>query len=79
MGTYRCIRCTGSGEFADKDEAIRRLDHALGIYKGRPCAGGKDAPIQEVTDVVNPPPKAEPQAKAEKPTEKPTKSKASEK
>lgn len=73
MGTYRCIRCTGQGEFADKDEAIRRLDHALGIYKGRPCAGGKDAPIQELS------PKVTIAEKTDKPTEKPTKSKASEK
>ncbi len=71
MGTYRCIRCTGEVEAKDKDEAIRRLDHSLGMSKGRPCAGGKNAPIAEVSPKVT---IAEPKA-----AEKPKKSNASEK
>jgi len=76
MGTYRCIRCTGEIEAKDKEEAIRRLDHSLGLSKGRPCAGGKHAPIEELSSKVT---IAEPKAKAEKKAEKPKETKASEK
>lgn len=76
MGEYKCVRCTGHGEYKDREEAILLLDHSLGLSKGRPCRGGDTAPIIEVVPAAAPTPK--PQAKA-KATEKPKESKASEK
>jgi len=76
MGLYRCVRCTGSGEYKDKETAIKRLDHSLGLSKGRPCAGGKKAPIEEVVATTTPAPK---EVKAERKADKPRETKASEK
>jgi len=42
MTHYRCIRCGALGD--DKET----LDHAIGLSKGRPCAGGPDAPLEEI-------------------------------
>ena len=72
MGTFRCVRCTGHGEYKDKAEAIQLLDHSLGISKGRPCRGGDTAPIEEISPKIT---------IAEKPKaeEKPKKPKSSEK
>lgn len=77
MGEYKCVRCTGHGEYKDKADAILHLDHALGISKGRPCRGGDTAPIIEV--VATAAQKPAPAARAEKPKEKPKEPKASEK
>ena len=41
----KCIRCTATAEGETADEAALKLDHAVGSGKGRPCAGGKDAPV----------------------------------
>ena len=76
MGEYKCIRCTGHGEYENIEEARAKLDHSLGLSKGRPCRGGDTAPIQEVVAAVAQEPKP---AKAEKPKEKPKEPKASEK
>lgn len=48
MTEFQCLRCTGKIEASNLVEAIKNMDHALGLSKGRPCAGGKHAPIQEV-------------------------------
>jgi len=42
MTHYRCIRCGAEGE--DKT----RLNHGIGLIKGRPCEGGKNAPLEEI-------------------------------
>jgi len=77
MGEYKCVRCTGHGDFKDKADAILHLDHALGISKGRPCRGGDTAPIIEVVATAAAPKPAP--ARAEKPKEQPKeKPKASE-
>ena len=41
MTHYRCIRCGAEGE------DILKLNHAIGLAIGRPCAGGKNAPLEE--------------------------------
>ncbi len=43
MTHYRCVRC--GGESDDKE----RIDHSRGLKIGRPCAGGGDAPIEDLT------------------------------
>ena len=58
MAHYRCIRC--GGESDDKE----KIDHARGLVIGRPCAGGGDAPIEDLrpkkaTAKVEETPKAE--------------------
>jgi len=44
---YQCLKCTARVEAKDLDEAILSMDHAIGLSKGRPCAGGGNAPIHE--------------------------------
>jgi len=41
MTHYRCIRCGAEGDNKEK------LNHAIGLAIGRPCAGGKNAPLEE--------------------------------
>ena len=48
MTEFQCLKCTGRIEAKDLAEAKRKLDHAIGLSKGRPCAGGKNAPVQEM-------------------------------
>ncbi len=48
MTEFQCLKCTGRVEAKDIGEAKRKLDHAIGLSKGRPCAGGKNAPVQEM-------------------------------
>ncbi len=47
MTEFQCLKCTARTEAKDLAEAIKTMDHAIGLSKGRPCAGGKDAPIRE--------------------------------
>ncbi len=68
MAHYRCQQC-----FAEGDDPTG-LDHAHGLIIGRPCAGGKAAPVVEVGG------KPKPKAATAEPTEIPkTKSKKSKK
>lgn len=39
MGTITCPRCTATTEADSIDEGKDRLDHALGLSIGKPCAG----------------------------------------
>lgn len=48
MPEYQCLKCTARVEAKDLAEAILTMDHAIGISKGRPCAGGDNAPIHEI-------------------------------
>lgn len=45
MVKVRCQVCTGTGEADSMDEAKQKIDHAVGRSKGRPCAGGPNAPV----------------------------------
>ncbi|HKZ42772.1 MAG TPA: hypothetical protein VJ044_17545 [Candidatus Hodarchaeales archaeon] len=39
MGKLTCQRCGATAEGDSFDEADARIDHALGLSKGRPCSG----------------------------------------
>jgi len=41
MGTITCSRCKATTEADSIDEGRKRLDHSIGIYKGKPCEDGK--------------------------------------
>ncbi len=41
MGTLTCSRCKATTEADSIDEGRHRLDHGIGIYKGKPCEDGK--------------------------------------
>jgi len=41
MGTLTCSRCKATTESDSIDEGRSRLDHGIGIYKGKPCEDGK--------------------------------------
>ncbi len=41
MGTLTCSRCKATTEADSIDEGRSRLDHGIGIYKGKPCEDGK--------------------------------------
>lgn len=45
MVKVRCQVCTGTGEADTESEAKLKVDHAVGRSKGRPCAGGPNAPV----------------------------------
>ena len=47
MTEFQCLKCTSRVEAKDLSEAMKIMDHAIGLSKGRPCAGGKHAPIRE--------------------------------
>jgi len=53
MVKVRCQRCHGEAEADSIDEAKNKVDHAIGIYRGRPCAN-----INPTYDVIG---KVEPQ------------------
>ena len=52
MVKVRCIRCTGIAEGKTATEAAQKIDHAIGLSKGRPCAGGDEAPIEVIGGVT---------------------------
>ena len=41
MGQLICSRCKATTEADSIDEGRSRLDHAIGLYKGKPCEDGK--------------------------------------
>jgi len=41
MGTLTCSRCKATTQADSIDEGRSRLDHGIGIYKGKPCEDGK--------------------------------------
>ena len=62
MIKVKCIRCTATAEGETADEAALKLDHAIGLGKGRPCAGGKEAPVIIISPqpTIEIPPRSEP-------------------
>ena len=59
MTEFQCLKCTARIEAKDLAEAIKNMDHAIGLSKGRPCAGGKNAPIREYAPTVKAAPTVE--------------------
>ncbi len=41
MGQLTCSRCNATTKADSIEEGRNRLDHAIGIYKGKPCEDGK--------------------------------------
>lgn len=41
MGQLTCSRCKATTKADSIDEGRNRLDHSIGIYKGKPCEDGK--------------------------------------
>ena len=37
MGTVKCERCGGHIEANSIEDAAKRIDHAVGLSKGKPC------------------------------------------
>ena len=47
MGKLSCQRCGATAEGETFEEADERIDHALGLSKGRPCSGKQSDLIWE--------------------------------
>ena len=41
MGQLTCSRCNATTKADSIEEGRDRLDHSIGIYKGKPCEDGK--------------------------------------
>jgi len=41
MGQLICSRCNATTKADSIEEGRNRLDHSIGIYKGKPCEDGK--------------------------------------
>ena len=41
MGKLVCLRCGAKTEAKSIEEGRKRLDHGIGLYKGKPCEDGK--------------------------------------
>ena len=75
MGTVKCERCGGHTEANTIEEAVKKIDHAVGLSKGKPC---DEARAQLV--MVGEPQAPKQQPKVEKPkVEAPKATKTSEK
>jgi len=62
MGTVKCERCGGHTEASSIEEGFSKIDHAVGLSKGKPCEPGKAELVMVGTTQA---PKSEP--KVEKP------------
>lgn len=41
MGMLTCSRCKAKTETNSVEEGRKRLDHSVGLFKGKPCEDGK--------------------------------------
>ena len=74
MGTVKCERCGGHIEADSIEDAAKRIDHAVGLSKGKPCDEAR-----AVLVMVGEPQAPKQQPKVEKKVEAPKATKTSEK
>lgn len=44
MVKVRCLRCGGKAEGSNEADAVKRIDHSVGLGIGKPCLGYPNAP-----------------------------------
>ena len=62
MGTVRCERCGGHVEASSIEDAVKKLNHALGLSKGIPCDEARGVLVMD-----DQPQAPKPEPKVEKP------------
>jgi len=48
MARAKCFRCYGAAEASTFEEAAKRINHAVGLSRGKPCGANYNA-IRDVT------------------------------